>query len=514
MAVARSRNGVFTMTEELKKALAAAIEEKFLPSTPFLDKAEGAVVLESIAEDHAIVRFGEKVLKVHFKEELGVFTIGAAHRVSAVKKDQAADGAPPMTNVEEREESAELVANADAKREDLTSRGKRTASGNLAAAGAAAGGPTETGDRVAENPAVVKPAGNPAIAGKAVDVKKDGIEDEEAIEEQIAPGIHALAAQVAAAMAEEDPEKIAGKTAGAGQVEKKRASDPSLEDLSAQFEALAKSLKALGGTDMANAEQLEKARRSVAGHLANIQKALAAHKAAHDRLHKAHEQMLDAHKAVHEMHKAAHDARQVHKAAHDAFHSAAADGLQEIGKVLGGGPESFSEFGAPDSIEVSAKPDGSSAYPTPPIAGKALTADDLQKAVDAAVAKALKAAEVKPAEVKPAEPKSAEAAPAQVEKVDVQEQIRKGVIEGMKQIFDAVAAEGEAPGVGSRSARRPFSKAEDSGSEQEVGAIEMTAQDWEAYRRGEKKAVQKAQARTSTKWQEVPARILQRRQAN
>jgi|GEM_PF-3699781 len=74
-------------------------------------------------------------------------------------------------------------------------------------------------------------------------------------------------------------------------------------------------------------------------------------------------------------------------------------------------------------------------------------------------------------------------------------------------------APAQTPGVGDRSEKRPFRKSEDNGTAGNAATADenrMLPEDWAAYRRGDPKAIKKAQAATSLKWTQVPARLKAR----
>jgi hypothetical protein len=279
------------------------------------------------------------------------------------------------------------------------------------------------------------------------------------------------------------------------------------------LEKAVKVLKVMEGNEMSTELDLTKARKSVAGHLAAAKAALSAHKSAHDRLHKAHDVLLDAHKAAHEAQKSAHEARQVHKAAHDAMHAAVGESLDGCAKVLGGGPESIGEFGDPDKITDGITGATNPPSGTPPIATKADIAEMVKAAIADGIKELTKAAAADPA--KPVVDSAKPQADAPMSKAETAAEIQKGIAAGLTQIFaEMVKTEEPAKqaGTGRRDAAKPFTKSQDS-DPAAVVAVGMTEADWTAYRGGDRKAMAKAQDLTSTKWQEVPARMMARNKA-
>jgi len=160
---------------------------------------------------------------------------------------------------------------------------------------------------------------------------------------------------------------------------------------------------------------------------------------------------------------------------------------------LGGGPESAGEFGEADRIQMGMDPAATHPTGSASIADKALSLEDLKKAIKDVLA-----------ETAPATPAVTVEKVAPVEPVDA----KKAAIELVKALLGAMNEE-PAAGVGDRSKAVPFTKAQDTGAAP-VQTETMTDADWAAYKVGNPAAMKKCQRLTAQKWQAVPTRILMR----
>jgi len=418
------------------------------------------------------------------------------------------------------------------------------------------GGETSGTERAAENPVVTKPSGAPiggsmetkpgeALAGAAKVAgggpESTGVGGDPGVtetEKKKVEGATETAVDVPSSKTEAEKAVDAAMLKVQEELAAAQATVKKIQESTASYEALAASVeslkKMLGDKNMApENEALAKARKSVAGHVADIEKALHAHKSAHESLHKAHELLLDAHKAAHEAHKSAHEARLAHKASHDVMHGKVAESLDGIKKVLGGGPESEFAAGGEHEAFNPAGIGGTNApvnSPDSALAGKTITPEDLKKAVAEAVALAV--AEMTKAAKKCSCGKAIDGdgekcaackeAAAKAVTVDPKEAAKALMLEVFKALEtqapaqESVAKVAPSIGIGNRSAAVPLvavTKIVDNGTGNDLTKTadnQMSPADWKAYGRGDAIAFKKAQRLTENKWQPVPARILNR----